>query len=124
MEKFIMHLNPRRAHLILIGQTLLVEWTERCRLYAKGDKLYAEGDKLRAESCKLYAEASNLLGEGDKLWGEGRNFFLKIRQPPRYTLFPHTAGVRSWEAAVKAEGCTMRWSNRSTTCTLSNGEVY
>ena len=89
--------DQRRAHLILHGQTLLDEWTQRGKLWAEGRKLWAEGRELFAGGRKLFAEGDKLWAEGDKLWAD----------------------------AVRKEfgpGCTMEWDGD--TCTLSVGEVY
>ena len=86
--------DQRRAHLILHGQTLLDEWTQRCKLYAEGDKLWAEGG---AEGLSLFTEANKLWAEGSKLWADA----------VRKEFGP---------------GCTIEWDGD--TCTLSVGEVY
>ena len=82
-------------------------WTQRLKLWAKGDKLRAEGDKLwaegnrlRAEGDKLRAESNRLRAEGDKLWAE---------------------------AIIDAYGnITLSWSWDTThgECTLENGDRY
>ena len=103
--------DQRRAHLILHGQTLLDEWTQRGKLYAEGGKLYAEGDKLFAEGDKLQAEANKLWAEGGKLYAEGAKLWAE--------------GRKLWADAVRKEfgpGCTVTWEDG--TCTLSMGEVY
>ncbi len=89
--------ETRRAHLILHGQTLLDEWTQRCKLRAEGRKLWAEGTKLYAEGNKLYAEGNKIYAEGNKLWAD----------------------------AVLAEfgpACTITWDGND--CILSVGERY
>ncbi len=82
--------------------SLQKEWDERC-------KLRAEGDKLWDEAHKLYAEGRKLCDEGDKL--HAKSYTLRVK------------GYKLWRNALDAAGLTMTWSS-STTCTLSNGEIY
>ncbi len=91
-----------KAHLVLIGQSLLDEWDARCKLLYEGLKIWVEGDKLRSGDIKLWVAARKLYDEGHKFRDEGNAL---------------------WRGAVTAAGLTLSWSDADT-CTLSNGEIY
>lgn len=86
--------EQRRAHLILIGQTLLDEWTARCRSM---QRLWANPDMPHEN---YWRAIENLNGR----WGKA---------------VKNELGPDSWYRFSLHGGNGMH-----ATCTLSNGEVY